>query len=244
MAGDMVNNLMVPLAGWTVPRPVFKRYEVVTKPTVYPVDVTTLKSHLRITHTSDDAYLTTLIKTATAIAEKFTNRKFISTPSKMWMDFIPGTGNEYTLYGAGTAQVPVRYANIGMFRWFELLYSPVASVDSIHFISNDGSDNVFDASQYIIDRVDQDSPARICLQRGTVWPVDLQVAHSLYVNYTVGYGPTAADVPPEIAHVVMIAAAALWSNRGDDADPQSSILAMPNVRSILSQHRIMSMGVM
>jgi hypothetical protein len=158
-----------------------------SSPAEYPTTLAKVKAHIRKTDSLEDDYITDLIAVATDVVERYISRKLITRSLQMWMDFIPGTGNEYTLYGAGTAQIPVRYANIGMFRWFELLSMPVISLDSMHFITDAGVDTVFDASQYIVDVTDPDLPARICLQRGTVWPVDLQVCHSLYVNYKVGY---------------------------------------------------------
>jgi hypothetical protein len=296
---DMVNNLQVPLAGWTVPRPVFKRLQDITAPVDSVVTLAKLKQHIRKTDSLDDDYLTDLIQTATEMVEHYLSRKLISRTVQMWMDFIPGTGNEYTLYGAGTAQIPVRYANIGMFRWFELFGMPVTAVDSVHYITNDGTDQVFASNQYIVDNVDPDQPARILLQRGTVWPTDLQVAHALYTKYTLGYkrndpawtpstpylvgalvsngglsyqctvagtsassgGPTgqstgtivdggvtwsyvsqATAVPYTLRHGVLLVAAALWSNRGDNQDAQVEILELPAIKTALRPYRRMSIS--
>lgn len=184
---DMVNSMQVPLAGWTVPRPIFKRLEQLTAPADYPTTLGKVKSHLRVTHNADDEYLNDLIATATEVVEQYLSRRLVKRDVRMWMDFLPGTGNEYTLYGAGTAQIPIRYANIGMFRWFDLFGTPVSAFDSLNYIMNDGSANVFPASQYIVDITDPDMPARIILQRGAVWPTDLQVAHALNARYTLGY---------------------------------------------------------
>lgn len=234
---DMVNNMQVPLGGWTVPRPTFKRLEVVTPPSGTVVDLSLVKSHLRITHTSDDPYLLFLINSATSAVEKYLTRFLLTRSVRMWMDFLPGTGNEYALYGAGTAQVPVRYANLGMFRWFELVGTPVKAWTSLQYITNDGTTQTFDPTQYLVDFVDKNQPGRIILQRGAVWPVDLQVAHSLMSNYDLGYG-VAADIPYDIRNAVLVAVAALWSNRGDNADAMPDVLQLPNVKGLLDPYRL------
>jgi hypothetical protein len=240
---DMVNNTQVPLAGWTVPRPVFKRLEEVSAPSELPITLTSLKSHLRVTHTADDDYLTELISVATDVVQRYLNRRLVSQDVRMWMDFIPGTGNEYTLYGAGTAQIPVRYANIGMFRWFELFGTPVTDFDKMEYITNAGATVEFPADQYIVDRTDPDMPARIILQRGTVWPTDLQVAHSLSCTYSLGYADAAA-IPPSLKHGVRLVAAALYSNRGDNADAMGEVLALPNIAATLNPYRVLKVSTL
>lgn len=232
---DFVNNSHVPLAGFTVPRPVFRRLQVLIPPAAQPLDLAVLKAHLRITHSNEDAYLQTLIDTATSLVETYLGRALISRTVKMWMDFVPGTGNDTALFGMGTATLPVRYGNIGMFRWFELMTVPVLSFTAFRYIPmNGGAEVTVDPSTYIADATDPDAPGRVILQRGAIWPTDLQVAHALSFEYVLGYGATAASVPAPLRHGVMLMAAALWSNRGDNADD----LGASSVRSILDPYRI------
>lgn len=234
---------MVPLAGWTVARPVFPRLEEYAQPAELPIDLPLLKQHLRITHNAEDSYLTFLISGATEIAERYMSRRIVSRGVRMWMDYLPGTGNDYMLYGSGIANAPISYASVGMFRAFALMGAPTASVESFEYITNDGVTKTYDPSNYIVDLADKNARARIILQRGAVWPVDLQVAHSLKINYTLGYG-NAAAVPFTIKQAVMLIAAALWSNRGDANEVASDVLNLPGVQACLAPLRIMRLSTL
>lgn len=239
-----MNNVMVPLAGWTVPRPVFKRLEVVTPPAAQPLDLTLLKAHLRITHNAEDTYLTSLIEVATDAVEQYLSRRLISRAVRMWMDFLPGTGNEFTNYGAGSIQSPVLYATVGMFRYFDLFGTPVTAFSAMKYVTMDGVTEVFDPNAYLIDMVDPDMPARVVLQRGYIWPVNLRVAKSLICEYTLGYGAAASSVPASLRQGVLLVAAAMWSNRGDNADPQGDVLQLPQIKAMLDPYRVRRIGTL
>jgi len=234
----------VPLGGWTVPRAVFKRLQTVSGPAALPLDLAVLKAHLRVTHATEDSYLSTLIEAATEMVENYLSRRLIQRTVRMWLDCIPGTGNDFTSWGAGVTQAPVAYANMGQFRWFDLLGLPVTAFASVTSIADDGSESVMDTGLYLIDREDPDQPARVILQRGATWPTTLRVAKSIRADYTLGYGAAASAVPASLRHGVMLIAAALWSNRGDNADAQPDVLALPSIRAALDPYRILRVSTL
>lgn len=237
---DILNDRIVPLSGWTVPRPVFRRIEDVTPPYGSVIGLSSAKKHLRITDTASDDYVTMLIDVSVSIVEQYLTRKLLTRTVRMWMDFIPGTGREYS-YQDGSSQIPVRYANLGMYRWFELYGTPCKEFISFKYITNNGVELVWDPQNYIIDLTDKDQPARVILQRGCVWPIDLQVAHSIALEYKLGYG-VEADIPIQIRHGILLVLAALWSNRGDNADQPLDILSFPGIKSILDPFRVMKIS--
>lgn len=233
--------MSLPLSGSTVPRPVFKRLRQMTAPAVTPVDLSILKAHLRITHTADDTYLTMLITTATEVVERYLSRKLITRTMRMWMDLPPGAGCPWD-YWSGIVQLPISYATVGAFRWFDLMQVPVAEVTDVRYVREDDTEEVFPVSNYLVDNSDPDMPARIILVRGATWPADLRIAKSLIVNYAVGYGAAGTDVPGPLRHGVLLVAAALWSNRGDNADAQLDVLGLPGIQAVLEPFRVMSLG--
>lgn len=243
-----------PLAGWTVPRPVFGRLEETapvnlgqpwTASTAYalganvtsaarlyvctgagtsassggptttagtitdgaatwayvsdlaPVDLATLKTHLRKTDTAEDAYLQGSIYDAVDIVERYVSRRIIARPVKMWLDYLPGLGNgSGGDWQAGGLDVLSRgFGSSGMSRSLELLGTPVSAFGSFHYVDSGGNDQTLDPSAYIVDISDQRQPARLALQRGAVWPANLQIAHAINLRYTLGYGVNGNAVP-------------------------------------------------
>lgn len=292
-----VGSPIVPLAGATVPRPVYPRQEIMSLPVGQCISLGLAKMHLRVTHTWQDEYITFLIAVAAEAVESYISKFLVQRKIRLWFDFIPGVGNDDFAYNTGgTAQVPVRYANVGMFRSFALQRLPVLSFDRFGYIDDAGTDQTWDPSNYIVDIVDKNMTAKITLQRGAVWPVDLQIAHAIELEYTAGYGPgywnastayavgnivnnagnaytcttagtsaaspatgpsgtgigivdgaavwsyasVATTIPYAMKQAMLIMLAAMWSNRGDNKDPQSDVLNFPGVRGLLDTLRVMT----
>ncbi len=231
---------MAPLAGWTVSRPTYPRLEEIEGPTTKCITLNDLKTHLRITHNEEDTYLESLIDVATNSVERYLSRRIMPQKVRMWLDMIPGTGNDIPGYGAGVQSVPVRYANIGMFRFIELMGLPVKSFESFQFYTLANELMTYEASNYLVDNHDPDITARVVLQYGSVWPVNLRVSQALCFNYTLGY----TSVPFPIRHAVKMMAAAMFSNRGDAADATLEVMNMPAVLTLLSPYRIMKLGTL
>ena len=62
--------------------------EVTTAPTNLVVSVSELKTHLRVSHSDDDAYLEGVIKAATQLAESYTRRVLPPTTFKAYYDYV------------------------------------------------------------------------------------------------------------------------------------------------------------
>jgi uncharacterized phiE125 gp8 family phage protein len=58
----------------------------VTKPTDTPVTLLEAKEHMRVLESDDDAYIQSLIDTATALAEQITNRQLVSATYRVYFD--------------------------------------------------------------------------------------------------------------------------------------------------------------
>ena len=230
------DEISAPLAGWTVPRSTFKRFEIVGDPATPPIDLNLVKSHLRITDSDNDQYLNHLMSTAFDACERYTQRQLVTRTVRMWMDIVPGVGEAWPLGDMGT-QSFVPYLGMNAVRWFALLKTPAHTVTAITFYQLDDSAYIMPTTDYLVDSVDLDQPARILLRYGAIWPVNIRAGHAISVDYSVGY-PTAAAVPTSIRQAVLIMAAALWSNRGDNADAQADVLQFPGVKQLLDPFRV------
>lgn len=62
--------------------------EVTTAPTTLVVSVSELKTHLRISHSSDDTYLQTVINAAVQFVERYTRRVLPATTFKAYYDSV------------------------------------------------------------------------------------------------------------------------------------------------------------
>lgn len=230
-----------PLAGYTVPRGVSRRIEAVSEPAIYPISLGLLKGHLRVTDSSQEDYLTHLIATATDVVEKYLSRGLINRSVRMWMDGIPGYGVSFSEWFTGTIEASSCVMNGRSYSTFDLMGVPVDAVDAISYVTDDGTETEFSSDFYIVDNSDKNAYTRILLAPGASWPSGLRYAKSIVVDYDIGYGDAQGDIPASLRHGVMLVAAALWSDRGDNADPVD-VLGLQGIKAVLDPYRLIRIG--
>jgi len=76
------------------------------------------------------------------------------------------------------------------------LSAPTFSVESVSFLDPDGVMRTLAPADFYVDRVTV--PGYIVPARGKAWPVTEVHVNAVSVDYTAGYGPTAATVPPAV----------------------------------------------
>jgi len=113
---------------------------LVTPPTVEPIDLATLKLHLRVSGTTDDTLLTAMIQSARSEAETFTRRAFIQ---QTWDYVVDDLDYDY----------------------LPLLRPPLMTVLGVYYTVN-GVETLWDATNYVTDVISQ--PGRILPVTG--WP--------------------------------------------------------------------------
>jgi hypothetical protein len=172
-----------------------------TPPAAEPVALAELKSFMRIdpSDNGQDDLITSLAIAARDWCENFTQRRFITQTIRLETDWFPGyvdsklVGSKVSspfVSGANSVLVGIRYAIV-------LPYPPVQEITTFSYLNANGSTTTMTAgTDYIADLDSQ--PARLTPPFGQVWPVARVQINAVKVDYKVGYGDDATDVPDGI----------------------------------------------
>jgi uncharacterized phiE125 gp8 family phage protein len=131
----------------------------ITAPASYPVTVDEAKANGRIEYTAEDTLITGYIAAATAYAERYTGRVFVSQTWELVMDEFPDS--EITV-------------DLG----------PIVSVTSIKYLDGDGVEQTIDAADYTVDTAS--ASGRIAPVDS--WPAAKEVLNAVRVRFVVGAG--------------------------------------------------------
>jgi uncharacterized phiE125 gp8 family phage protein len=167
---------------------------VTSAPATEPVTVNEAKTHLRVTSTADDTYITTLIKVARQLCEKYAGLSFITQTRQIKLDFFPG------------CNLPV-----------EIPYGPIISFSGdglgVSYIDTGGGNQTLTLNtDYKVDSASE--PGRIYPIDD--WPTDAEddYPQTITITYTAGYG-AAASVPEVIKQAILEEIYFRYERRGD-----------------------------
>lgn len=204
-----------------------------TAPAVLAVDLTALKSFLKIDGSSEDAMVTAIAQAAIERLEAYTALKFINqkwtiyydsfgfVPSKEWWD-----GERDGAIGSLSSSS-------------KFLDLPFGKAQSITTFNTYGEDDVaveFASTNWQLDTVSM--RPRVALKTSAVWPTTvlrpMNGVELLGVQF--GFGSSYTSVPDAIQQAIKITVAKLYENRGDS--PNAEFFAMsgftiPNTAQVL-----------
>jgi uncharacterized phiE125 gp8 family phage protein len=202
-------------------------------PSLEPVTLADMKNYLRVDSdlTADDALITLMISTARAYAESQTGRSFISQGWRLVLDSFPSYGITGVQWGVGYSHP--RQAIL-------LEKGPVINVASIVYTAMDGSTVTITSPAAPDYAVDLTGPVpRITPGFGKIWPIPLPQIGAVAINYTAGYGTTAASVPEGIRQWLMLRVATMYENREEVAIlGRGKVEALPFVDGLLDPYRV------
>jgi uncharacterized phiE125 gp8 family phage protein len=161
-----------------------------TPPTAEPLSLAEAKAHLRIYHSDDDTFVSTLITTARRLIEQRYDLCVMQQNWSLFLDDWPEGGI------------------------FEVPLQPLLSVIDIKTYGDSDTPATIDPAHYFLDQAS--TPPRIALRRGRVFQPPGRSVNGIEVKLVMGFGATAASVPAEAKQAMLIAIADWFANRGDE----------------------------
>jgi uncharacterized phiE125 gp8 family phage protein len=173
-------------------------------PNVLPLDLDTVRKHLRfVTHSEDDLILG-WIQAASEDFERETGIQILTATREFWMDSFPWQ------------------------REIELPRPPLQTIAYVAYDDTDGTEQVFDGSPLPYLLQNPQGPlarrGRIALAvPGVLWPQAAYHAKAVRIRYTCGYGDSGANVPQQIKTALYLLVANYHKFRSEVHEGRSSI---------------------
>lgn len=205
-------------------------HKLETAPSVEPVTAAEFKEHIRDDGMSDSE-ADTWIATARELIETNTGLAMITQVWELAMDCWPSTASNIWWDGVRQGAISELHGTPAV---VELPRYPLQAVDAVT-VYDESSDAT---SVVVADTFDVDTyakPGRMALQSGATWPVAMRPTNAIIVQYTAGYGDTAADVPGPLKLAVKQVAAYMYEHRGDGCSTEDALNA---ASGFLGQYKV------
>lgn len=166
-------------------------YKVVTAPTAIAIPLSVVKEHLRIDQddTTEDSYLTLLVKAVTKYAEDYTKRTFLTTIFETYRD-------NFCTYE------------------FVLRRSPLQSVQFVKYYKDDVLETLPTTDYY--NTLENEYSKIFEKQTGSAWPKKIDKRQqAIVIRFTAGYGDDYTSMPSDLVVAMLNHIAKLFESRGD-----------------------------
>ena len=158
-------------------------------PTVEPVTLAEAKTHMRVTHSDDDTYISTLINSACSTVEQFYGIALIQQSWSVFHDTWPEQGV------------------------FNLPLAPIMSIADLLIYGEDDVAATIDHAHYYLDVAAR--PCRLVLRNGRTGPTPGRRANGIEIKLVAGFGAAASAVPNQVKQALLIIIADWYASRGD-----------------------------
>lgn len=207
--------------------------KVTVQPTFEPVLLDEVKAWCYVEGTTDDAVLTSLIKTARSGIENFLNRTIPTTTYELTKDSFPSDYSSSETQDSGISSgFNVDYEAESKFYGISpkdifLPMGKVQSVTSVKYYDKDGALQTVSTDVYEL--IEE---KYITLKEGKTWPASglIRDRGGVVITYVAGFAK--ADIPEEIKTAVKMYISSLYESRGCDASiPVGALkMALPYMR--------------
>jgi uncharacterized phiE125 gp8 family phage protein len=161
--------------------------KLVVSATEEPVTLQEARAHLR-QESGEDEYIAGLIAAARRFCETFQNRAYVTQTWDLFLDaFLPGC-----------IKVPL---------------PPLQSVAFIKYKDIAGVLQTRPSSEYLVDAFSE--LGLVCRANGKPWPTTYPEINAVQIRFVAGH-ETAAEIPPEVKHAILLKVADLYEHRGGD----------------------------
>ncbi len=162
-------------------------YKLKTAASTYPLSLTEVKNHLKVSVSTDDDLITALRDSAILWVEEYLDRQLMSATWYLYLDHL--------------------------YRLIDVKKNPVTAVTSILYYDSDNSEQTLDTDLYDVDIISE--PSRICRAYSQVYPITYDRPNAVTVEFTAGY-TNAALVPEPIKSAILLMIGHNYENRGDE----------------------------
>ena len=168
----------------------YGKVQLDTAVTTEPLTLSEAKAHLRVTSSSDDAYISTLITVARELVEKETRQIWTAATYKVSYDTFPGTD---------TIIIPD--------------ITNIASITSLQYFDNNANDLTWPSSNYYLAST---LPCRIVKKTASSWPSTDSQPDNVRLKLVTAT-PT-GGVPKPLLQAMLLIIGHFYENRQEVAD--------------------------
>lgn len=160
---------------------------LVTAPAASPLTLAEAKAQMRVEHTDDDTIIQRLIDAAVAFVDVTgaLGKAMITQTWAQWVGMVPGT--------------------------VQLMLGPVQSVTAIKYYDTDGVLQTATLSDF--DVFGTPTSTTVSPKSGKSWPVAQNRPDAIRIEYVIGYGDAASDVPQTVRHALLMLVAHWYESR-------------------------------
>jgi len=161
--------------------------ELVDAPLVEPITLAEAKTQMRVEHSDDDTLIERLIDVAINYTD-VTGALGKAMITQKWGQWIAPNPSTVTL-----------------------ILGPVQAVTAVKYYDTDGTLQTDDYNNYQV--FGTSTATTIEPKTGFNWPTTQDRPDAIKIEYEIGYGDTAADVPAVIKHAMLVLVAHWYENR-------------------------------